>query len=108
MTPPKSGAVGELCHGHQDRVLEGLASHLAPWSGMPEEAVASTGVTRCFLLLLSAVEDAGPAAPLVLSCHPVVVAELPSVSLGTGDVVPEHLDPGPWQREMSAHVQVVA
>ena len=88
-----------------------LLLSLLPGAVMPEESVASTGVTRCFLLLLSAVEDAGPAAPLVLSCHPVVVAELPSVSLGTGGVVlraAEHLDPGPWQRKMCAHVQVVA
>ena len=59
-----------------DRVLEGLALHrlsfafsLAPVAGVPEESVASTTVTRCFLFLLSVVEDAAPAAPVVLSCQ---------------------------------------
>ena len=46
-----------------DRVLEGLGLHrfsfaspLAPVAGVPEESVASTTATRCFLLFFSHVE----------------------------------------------------
>ena len=60
---------------------------LPPVAVVPEESVASANASRCFLLFLSVVEDAAPAAPAVLSCHPVVVAALPLVSTGTYDVV---------------------
>ena len=68
---------------------------MLPVAAAPEESVASTTGTRCFLLLLSVVEDEGSVAPPVLSCHPVVGAA-------------KNLDPGPWQREIEAHVLVVA